>query len=214
MLYFRLISFSAYWINLYSPVTYSDFEARWKLAGGAERANYGLFLQDLCDLIGVPRPDPTIDEYLRLAYQGQRTKDKAFQCALVTDFDPTLSNVEVAPSEIGRVLLNLFNNAFYAIQQQKQTTQLDYVPTVSISTKKTGNKIFIRVKDNGNGIPEAILAKVFQPFFTTKPTGQGTGLGLSLSYDIVTKGHRGTLEVESEEGEGSMFTITLPYQLR
>ena len=150
------------------------------------------------------------EEYLRLAYQALRAKDKTFNCALKTDFDPDLDQVTVVAQDIGRVLLNLFNNAFYAVQaKQKQQTD-DYVPTVTLQTAQTAGGVCVRVQDNGTGMPESIKARIFQPFFTTKPTGEGTGLGLSLSYDIVTKGHGGTLWVESTAGEGSVFVITLP----
>ena len=161
------------------------------------------------------------EEYLRLAYQGLRAKDKAgatgtperdrFNCALETNFDASVGRVSVIPQEIGRVLLNLFNNAFYAVHQRQQTTTDDgYQPTVTVSTGLTSQGVEIRVRDNGTGMSEAVKAKIFQPFFTTKPTGQGTGLGLSLSYDIVTKGHGGNLTVSSEEGQGTEFVIQLP----
>ena len=162
------------------------------------------------------------DEYLRLAYQGIRrsegrtpggpAKQKDFNCALVTDFDPNLGQVDIVPQEISRVLLNLYTNGFYAVQQRSGGVAVtaDYQPTLWVSTKQLADTIEIRVRDNGTGIPESVKAKIFQPFFTTKPTGEGTGLGLSLSYDIVTKGHGGTLEVESVEGEGTTFIIKLP----
>ncbi|MBD2705078.1 HAMP domain-containing protein [Spirosoma sp. BT702] len=152
------------------------------------------------------------DEYLRLAYQGFRAKDKLFNCELVTHFDLTLPTADVVPQEIGRVLLNLFNNAFYAVLQNQKTVRANYqpTPTVSLSTQRSESGIEIRIKDNGTGIPESIKAKIFQPFFTTKPTGEGTGLGLSLSYDIVTKGHNGSLLVESQTGQGTQFVLQLP----
>ena len=150
------------------------------------------------------------DEYMRLAYQGQRGKDKTFHAELVTDFDVALPTVEVVAPEIGRVLLNLFNNAFYAVHQRQKTAPAGYQPTVSVSTRRNETGVEIHVSDNGTGIPEAVKAKIFQPFFTTKPTGEGTGLGLSLSYDIITKGHGGTLTVESAAGEGTTFIIGLP----
>ncbi|GAB2579569.1 hypothetical protein GCM10027190_31570 [Spirosoma areae] len=151
------------------------------------------------------------DEYLRLSYQGQRAKDKFFQCEIVTDFDAEMSQVEVVPQEIGRVLLNLYNNAFYAVQERLQRDGQDtYQPTIRVSTQREAGQIVIRVWDNGTGIPESVKAKIFQPFFTTKPTGEGTGLGLSLSYDIITKGHGGSLLVQSQEGEATKFTIQLP----
>ncbi|GAB2567539.1 hypothetical protein GCM10027190_16900 [Spirosoma areae] len=150
------------------------------------------------------------DEYLRLAYQGFRGKDNPFTCELVTDFDSTLGKVDLIPQEIGRVLLNLYNNAFYAAQQKQKTASSDYQPTVMVRTAQVDGQVTIRVKDNGVGMPELVKAKIFQPFFTTKPTGEGTGLGLSLSYDIVTKGHGGSLLVKSQEGEGTEFVIQLP----
>ncbi|MCY7360792.1 MAG: nuclear transport factor 2 family protein, partial [Ignavibacteria bacterium] len=130
------------------------------------------------------------DEYLRLAYHGLRAKDKSFNATMKTNFDESIGNVEVVPQDIGRVILNLITNAFYAVTEKKKasTGSADnnlYEPTVSVSTKKKGDIVEISVKDNGNGIPQKVLNKIFQPFFTTKPTGQGTGLGLSLSYDIV-----------------------------
>ena len=154
------------------------------------------------------------DEYLKIAYHGLRAKNKNFNCELVTDFDPTLELVVVAPQEIGRVLLNLYNNAFYAVHQRQQQADGDYQPTVRVSTSKISSGVELRVKDNGIGIPESIKAKIFQPFFTTKPTGEGTGLGLSLSYDIISKGHGGTLEVSSQEGLGTTFIVLLPPLLK
>ncbi|QNF34451.1 hypothetical protein HUW51_17600 [Adhaeribacter swui] len=150
------------------------------------------------------------DEYLRLSYHGLRAKDKEFNAALVKDFAPDLPKTEVLPQDLGRVLLNLFNNAFYAVAQKKQLLNGQYHPEVQVITKDLGDKIEIRIRDNGSGIPENIKQKVFQPFFTTKPTGQGTGLGLSLSYDIINKGHGGQLKLETEEGKGADFIIILP----
>ncbi|MCY7360178.1 MAG: hypothetical protein LH609_22525 [Rudanella sp.] len=150
------------------------------------------------------------DEYLRLAYHGLRAKDNTFNAELKTDFDPALGLVDVVPQDIGRVLLNLFNNAFYAVSQKQKQSPNHYEPTVSVSTKRENGQVEISVRDNGLGIPEAVKQKIFQPFFTTKPTGQGTGLGLSLSYDIVTKGHGGTLVVESADSQGAEFVIMLP----
>ena len=133
-----------------------------------------------------------------------------------TDFDESIGSINVVPQDIGRVILNLINNAFYAVNEQASNQQLRtnnqlYIPTVTVSSKKLSNQIEIRVKDNGNGIPDSIKEKIFQPFFTTKPTGQGTGLGLSLSYDIV-KAHGGELKVETKDGEGSKFIIQLSIQ--
>ena len=149
------------------------------------------------------------DEYLRLAYHGLRAKDKSFNAELKTDFDPRLGSVNVVSQDLGRVLLNLFNNAFYAVQQRANQGKTGYQPTVSVSTKHQNGRVEIRVSDNGTGMPEAVKQKIFQPFFTTKPTGQGTGLGLSLAYDIITKGHGGTLSVESQEGEKTEFVVRL-----
>ena len=126
-----------------------------------------------------------------------------------TDFDKSIGNISIVPQDIGRVILNLINNAFYAVDEKKKKTGKDYEPIVTVSTKKLNGKMEIKVGDNGNGIPQKVLDKIFQPFFTTKPTGQGTGLGLSLSYDIV-KAHGGELKVETKEGEGSEFIIKLP----
>ena len=157
------------------------------------------------------------DEYLRLAYHGLRAKDKSFNATMKTDFDESLEKINVIPQDIGRVILNLITNAFYACTERSRSVVNEkskqgiagYEPTVEVSTKKDGNNILIAVKDNGNGIPQKILDKIFQPFFTTKPTGQGTGLGLSLSYDIL-KAHGGELRVETKGGEGTVFTIQLP----
>ena len=126
-----------------------------------------------------------------------------------TDFDVSIGNINIIPQDIGRVLLNLYNNAFYAVSEKKKQQAENYEPTVSIKTKKLDGKIEVSVKDNGNGIPENIVDKIFQPFFTTKPIGQGTGLGLSLSYDIV-KAHGGEMKVETKESEGSEFIVQLP----
>jgi signal transduction histidine kinase len=149
------------------------------------------------------------DEYLRLAYHGLRAKDKSFNAKFEVDFDNSIGKINIVPQEIGRVILNLINNAFYAVSEKAKQNIPRFQPTVTVSTKKENNKVLISVADNGNGIPQKVLDKVFQPFFTTKPTGQGTGLGLSLSYDIV-KVHGGEIKVQSEEGEGSEFIIQLP----
>ena len=180
------------------------------------------------------------DEYLRLAYHGLRAKDSNFNCKMETDLDETIGKVEVIPQDIGRVLLNLITNAFQACAErsalssskgsrsttsEKQKFQLEnYSPLVKVSSKNGtplegdamslsngGSRgVTISVRDNGSGIPDDIRDKIFQPFFTTKPTGEGTGLGLSMSYDIITKGHGGTLKVESQEGKGTVFIIKLP----
>ena len=151
-----------------------------------------------------------VDESLRLSYYGKRAKDKDFTCTLLTSYDQNLEKVEVVPQELGRVLLNLFNNAFYAVQQKQKQGSPEYEPKVKVSTGHQSGIAEIRVLDNGFGIPDSLKNKVFQPFFTTKPAGQGTGLGLSLSYDIITKGHGGELRVASEEGEWAEFIVTLP----
>jgi two-component system, NtrC family, sensor kinase len=180
------------------------------------------------------------DEYLRLSYHGLRAKDKNFNAEIKTTFAESLPTIEVIPQDVGRVLLNLFNNAFYAVHQRKNKIGVysstnvvypstnvgevqnladvggrindvkNYTPTIKLSTQNIDNQIIIKIADNGTGIPESVKEKIFQPFFTTKPTGEGTGLGLSLSYDIITKGHNGTIEVHSKEGEGTEFVITLP----
>ncbi len=149
------------------------------------------------------------DEYLRLAYHGLRAKDKSFNAELVTDFDESVGLLNVVPQDMGRVILNLITNAFYAVNEKQLLKIEGYEPTVSIATKKENNKIIISVTDNGNGIPKEIVDKVFHPFFTTKPTGLGTGLGLSLSYDIV-KAHGGEIIVETKVDEGTTFAISLP----
>ena len=153
------------------------------------------------------------DEYLRLVYHGLRAKDKSFNATMKTDFDKSIGNINIIPQDIGRVIFNLITNAFYAAPLTPEGGFLDptykHSPTVWMSTKKEGNKILISVRDNGPGIPQKILDKIFQPFFTTKPSGQGTGLGLSMSYDIV-KAHGGEMKVETKEGEGSEFIILLP----
>jgi len=149
------------------------------------------------------------DEYLRLAYHGLRAKDKSFQSGFETRLDPAVGNISVMPQEIGRVILNLINNAFYAVWEKKKTDGEGYDPKVTVTTRKIKDKVEIEVEDNGNGIPESVREKIFQPFFTTKPTGQGTGLGLSLSYDIV-RAHGGDLRMKSVETEGTVFVIGLP----
>jgi len=158
-----------------------------------------------------------VDEYLRLAYHGLRAKDKSFNANLNTNYDDTIGKIKIVPQDIGRVVLNLITNAFHAcnehskstISEPKKSNEEDYQPTVTVTTKKENNQIDIKVSDNGNGIPKDIIGKIFQPFFTTKPTGQGTGLGLSLSYDIV-KAHGGSLNVSSEIGKGTSVTINIP----
>ena len=180
--------------------------------------------------IGSGQKEPTdinalADEYMRLSYHGFRAKDNSFHARLVTDFDPALGKIDIIPQDIGRVLLNLCNNAFFAVGERKKREKLEFEPTISVATRlissqphsrpgAAGESLIsmaqIRIKDNGGGIPQKTLPKIFQPFFTTKPTGQGTGLGLSLAYDIVTKMHAGELTVESKEGESAEFIILLP----
>ena len=150
------------------------------------------------------------DEFFKLSYHGLRAKDKSFNAEMVTSFDPNLPKINIVQQDIGRVLLNLFNNAFYAVNQKAKVAGPGYKPEVSISTSAANGHVIISVKDNGNGIPDSIKDKIMQPFFTTKPTGEGTGLGLSLSYDIVVKGHGGNIQVDSKESEGSEFIIKLP----
>jgi signal transduction histidine kinase len=152
-----------------------------------------------------------VDEYLRLASHGMKARNKEFHANVESDFDAGFEKINIIPNEIGRVLLNLFNNAFYAVNEgaKLRSPGGGYEPRVTVQTRKVGNRVEIRVKDNGNGIPQNILDKIFQPFFTTKPTGQGTGLGLSIAYDIV-KAHGGEIKVESNEGKGSVFTVQLP----
>jgi signal transduction histidine kinase len=166
---------------------------------------------------GVKEPidiNALADEYFRLSYHGLRAKDKSFNATMETHFDENLQKIAVIPQDMGRVLLNLYNNAFYAVSEKKKLQGDNYEPTVSVRTKQIGNKtdsygVEISVKDNGMGIAQKVLDKIYQPFFTTKPTGQGTGLGLSLSYDII-KVHGGELKLETIEGEGAEFIIQLP----
>lgn len=150
-----------------------------------------------------------IDEYLRLSYHGLKAKEKSFQATLRTDFDERMEAVRVVPEEIGRVLLNLFNNAFYAVKEKQKTAGPGFEPLVEVSTRQLPGNIEICIRDNGTGIPRSIRNKILQPFYTTKPAGAGTGLGLSLSYDII-KAHRGELQVETKEGEYAAFKIILP----
>ena len=154
-----------------------------------------------------------VDEYIRLSYHGLRAKDKTFNATLDENFDPSIGKVKMLPQDMGRTLLNILNNAFYAVHEKKMKADSSYSPTIKVTTKlvnKGKKMVHIIIRDNGNGIPEDIRDKIFQPFFTTKPTGKGTGLGLSLSYDIVTQGHGGQLNLDSKEGEYTEFTIILP----
>ncbi len=157
------------------------------------------------------------DEYLRLSYHGLRAKDKSFNAKFETDFDPSVGRINIVAQDMGRVILNLVNNAFYSVNEKQKQNIQGYEPVVNLSTRldsgekeKGKHSVVIQVKDNGNGIPKDIIKKIFQPFYTTKPTGLGTGLGLSLSYDIITKEHGGKIKVESNENEGCIFTINLP----
>ncbi|WP_435354526.1 ATP-binding protein [Emticicia sp. SJ17W-69] len=150
------------------------------------------------------------DEYIRLSYHGLRAKDKSFMADFKTNLDPNLPKIKIIPQDFGRVLLNVINNAFYAVQQKAKLKLDGYKPLVSIDTYLEDGEVVVKIKDNGTGMPESVKSKIFQPFFTTKPTGQGTGLGLSLAYDIITKGHGGTMEVDSVEGEWTVFIIKLP----
>jgi two-component system, NtrC family, sensor kinase len=150
------------------------------------------------------------DEYLRLSYHGLRAKDKSFNSVIETDLDPAVGIVQVIPQDLGRVLLNLFNNALYSVTEKKRQQGEGYEPVVTLTTKRLGAKVQIRIRDNGPGVPQKLMDKIFQPFFTTKPAGQGTGLGLSLSYDIIAKEHKGQLSLETREGEYAEFIIDLP----
>ncbi len=161
---------------------------------------------------GVKEPtdiNKLADEYIRLAYHGLRARDKSFNASFKTSYDESIPTVSIVPQDISRVVLNLITNAFYAVDEKKKSGIENYEPTVLLSTKNLGDKVELKVADNGKGIPQKILDKIFQPFFTTKPTGQGTGLGLSLSYDIV-KAHGGELKVETTDGDGAAFIIRLP----
>ena len=154
-----------------------------------------------------------VEEYVNLAYHGMRASTPGFMVEIEREYDEAVGQVPVKGQELGRVLLNLLSNAFYAVDKHAGRSAEGYTPTVTVTTRVVVGGIEIRVSDNGPGIPAAVQAKIFEPFFTTKPTGTGTGLGLSLSYDIVTHGHGGTLSVESDEGEGATFIITLPNSL-
>ncbi|MBU1372432.1 MAG: histidine kinase [Bacteroidetes bacterium] len=151
------------------------------------------------------------DEYLRLSYHGLRAKDKSFNATMDTNYDEHLGMINVVSQDIGRVLLNLFNNSFYSVEEKKKSAPESYKPTVSVTTKKLEDGVEIKVRDNGLGIPKKVLDKIYQPFFTTKPTGEGTGLGLSMSYDIITKGHGGSLKLDTQEGEYAEFVIFIPF---
>ncbi|MFD2200407.1 GAF domain-containing sensor histidine kinase [Shivajiella indica] len=197
-----------------TKINYHGKRAESIVKGMLQHSRTGSGKKELTDLNALA------DEYLRLAYHGLRAKDKSFQADFKADLDPNLPKSEVMPQDMGRVLLNLINNAFYAVNEKRkkllESGDTSYKPLVKVKTRSLGNAIEISVMDNGEGIPESVKSKIFQPFFTTKPTGQGTGLGLSLSYDIV-KAHEGTLLVESppksgieEILSGTLFIITIP----
>ena len=171
--------------------------------GMLQHSRTGSGLKEMTDINALA------DEYLRLAFHGLKAKDKTFHAAIQTEYDPSAGNIRVVPQDMGRVFLNLYNNAFYAVSEKNKQLSEGFEPTVSIKTKQIGDIWEIRIKDNGNGIPQKVIDKIFQPFFTTKPTGQGTGLGLSMSYDIV-KAHGGSLIVHANEGEGAEFVIQIP----
>ncbi|MDQ6610638.1 MAG: ATP-binding protein, partial [Bacteroidota bacterium] len=151
-----------------------------------------------------------VEQYLRLSYHGLRAKDKSFNAGFTTNLDSTIGPLTIVPQDIGRVLLNLFNNAFYSVAEKKKQLNANFKPLVQVETKKIKDGIEIIVRDNGLGVPQKVIEKIFQPFFTTKPAGEGTGLGLSLSYDIITKGHGGELKLTTKEGEFAEFVIVLP----
>jgi two-component system, NtrC family, sensor kinase len=153
------------------------------------------------------------DEYLRLSYHGIRAKDKSFNALLETDFDDSIGELNVVPQDLGRVVLNLLTNAFYSVCQKRKQCPSGYEPKVWVQTRKYKDKVLIKIRDNGLGIPPKVLGKIYQPFFTTKPVGEGTGLGLSLSYEIITKSHKGHMKVDSREGEYAEFSIFLPLNL-
>lgn len=187
-----------------SKITHHGKRAEGIVKGMLQHSRTGSRKMELTDINNLA------DEYLRLSYHGLRAKDKNFQSSFKSAFDSRIKKIDVVPQDIGRVLLNLFNNAFYAVNEKKKALAgTDYEPAVSVTTKQLADHIEITVMDNGTGIPQKSLDKIFQPFFTTKPTGQGTGLGLSLSYDIV-KAHGGMLKVETKEGEFTKFIIQLP----
>jgi signal transduction histidine kinase len=154
-----------------------------------------------------------VKEYVHLAYHGLRGQDTSFQVALDLDFDPSIGSIQIVPQDLSRVILNIANNACYAANAKKETAGPGFEPRISVRTRNLGDKVELRIRDNGNGVPAAIREKIFAPFFTTKPTGSGTGRGLSISYDIVVQGHQGELRLETEEGQFAEFTITLPKQV-
>ncbi len=196
--------------------TIKDNEAKINFHGRRADAIVKSMLQHSRTSSGQKEPtdiNALADEYLRLAYHGLRAKDKTFNAILQTDFDPTVGKVNLIPQDIGRLLLNLYNNAFYAVMEKQKSMDKSYEPKIIVSTRLEGQanlrQVSISIKDNGAGIPQRLIDKIFQPFFTTKPTGQGTGLGLSLSYDII-KAHHGEIKVDTREGEYTNFIISLP----
>ena len=164
---------------------------------------------------GVKEPtdiNELVETYLRTSYEEMQIRTKGFQAVIQRQYDPAVGMMSLIPEDLGRVLLNLFNNAFYSLEEKKKALNGTFEPALQVTTRKFGTRVELCVKDNGTGIPESVVDKIYQPFFTTKPTGVGTGLGLSLSYDIVTKGHGGEMKVETEEGKGTTFSILLPIQ--
>jgi signal transduction histidine kinase len=155
-----------------------------------------------------------LDEYVMLAYHGMRGTDSMFNIKIEKDYDPAVGRVEVFPQDLSRVFLNVVNNACYATREKKKVLGESYSPVLSVRTKNFGDKIEIRIRDNGTGIPQAALKKIFHPFFSTKPAGQGTGLGLSISYDVIVHGHGGELKVDTAEGEFTEFVIVLPKEAK
>ena len=153
-----------------------------------------------------------LDQYVALAYHGLRAQNKDFNITIEKDYDESIEKINVVPQDLSRVFLNIINNACYAANEKKQKNGNGFEPKIKVSTKNLIDKIEISIKDNGNGIPQSVRKNLFNPFFTTKPAGEGTGLGLSLSYDIIVKEHKGEIKFESEEGEYTEFTITLPKQ--
>jgi signal transduction histidine kinase len=151
-----------------------------------------------------------LHEYVEHAYHGMQAQRPDFYCLIMEDYDDKLEPVELVSQEIGRVFLNMLDNAFYAAHKQERISKGQYIPSVTVRTRRKDDQAEIRFEDNGSGISEENRSKIFEPFFTTKPAGSGTGLGLSLSYDTVVQGHGGTLEVESTVGSGTVFIITLP----
>ena len=187
-----------------SKITYHGKRASSIVKGMLEHSRKSSGIKEPTDVNAI------CEEYLRLAYHGLRAKDKTFNATFETHFDSNLSKIEIISQDVGRVVLNIINNAFYAINERSKKGEMDYDPKVTVTTQQIANgQVQISILDNGLGIPDLIKDKIFQPFFTTKPTGQGTGLGLSLSYDIV-KAHGGEIKVETQEGEGTKFVVHLP----